>query len=234
MEQRTNFPYGRYAESEYLQWLNHKQVIIVGPAGYLLSQRKGKWIDGHEVVIRINHALPIKFPQDYGSRTDVLYHILSRRNAIKTKKTPLGEQEILLWKKNIKWLVCRHSNLSTRMHVMAPLINSAFPWTCMNYTFYKGLKREIGEKSPNTGITAIMHALQAKVKTLTVVGFDLYESGVYPGYGDAVDNDDARKTNDQWHSSTAQREYLSKVIKRDNRLIIDDTLKGVLSGGQER
>lgn len=233
MEHQTSFPYGRYAESEYLQWLNHKQVIVVGPAGYLLDKGKGSWIDGHEVVVRINHALPIKYSEDYGTRTDVLYHILSKRTKLKTRLPPIGEDEILLWKEHIKWLVCRHSKISTRIHSLAPLIDNAFPWTCMNYTFYKGIKREIGEKAPNTGITAIIHILQAEVKSLTIAGFDLYDSGVYPGYGDAKDNNDARQTNDLWHSANAQKQYLKKVIQRDNRIIIDDVLKGVLDNGHK-
>lgn len=224
----TIFSYGRFGEGEYLRWMDHKNVIIVGPAGYLQGQSLGKWIDSHEIVVRINHALPIKYPEDYGSRTDVLYHILSRRNAI-DKKRPVGRDEILLWQKEgIKWLVCRHSKLSNRVANMGPIIDGAFPWICMSYTFYTDLKRSIGEKAPNTGIAAIMHILSAKVKKLTVVGFDLYASGVYQGYGDIFTNEEARKINDKWHSEKAQREYLKKVVERDNRLVIDDHLKRVL------
>lgn len=224
----TIFPFGRYSEGEYLQWLDHKEVIVVGPAGYLRGQNQGALIDAHQVVVRINHALPIVYPEDYGSRTDVLYHILSRRNA-KDKKRPIGREEILLWQKEgIDWLVCRHSKLSNRVADMGPVIDGAFPWICMSYTFYSDLKRSIGEKAPNTGIAAIMHILSTKVKSLTVVGFDLYATGVYQGYGDIFDNEEARKINDKWHSERAQREYLKSVIQRDNRIIIDDHLRRVL------
>jgi hypothetical protein len=177
----------------------------------------------------VNHALPIEYPDDYGTRTDVLYHILSRLGVNRSKKLTVGPEEIELWKNNIKWLVCRHHSISQRALKMGPVIDSAFPWICMDYSFYKELKRTIGEKAPNTGMAAIMHILLSKVRSLTVVGFDFYRSGVYPGYGDVKKEEDARVVNDRWHSTEAQIEYFKKVVARDNRIIIDSHLKEILA-----
>jgi hypothetical protein len=223
------YDFGRYAESEYLTWLNHKDVIIVGPAGYLQGEGKGAWIDTFDVVVRINHAIPIAFPEDYGSKTDVLYHIFSHRNPEKTSKKLIDQNEVLDWRDaHVKWVVSRHSADSQRIKQIAPIIDSLVPWCCMRHMFYEKLRRSIGDMSPNTGIAAIMHILSTLVRSLTVVGFDLYASGVYQGYGDVGENEDASKINDHWHSQVAQADYLRKIVRRDNRLIIDDHLRAVL------
>lgn len=227
--QYLTYDHGRYSESEYLQSLYHKSVIIVGPAGYLKGQGKGPWIDTFDLVVRVNHAIPIAFPEDYGSRTDILYHILSHRNPEVSGKSLIDRGEVQEWKKaGVKWLVSRHSATSRRVREVGPIINSHLPWCCMHHSFYEGTKRAIGEKSPNTGIAAILHLLSVPIRSLNVVGFDLYASGVYPGYGDVGEGESALQINDRWHSKNAQVEYLKKVLRRDNRLKIDENLKEVL------
>ena len=224
---RLTYPYGRHSESEYLNAIKHKTVIIVGPAGYLQGQGKGAWIDSFDLVARVNHAIPIAFPEDYGSRTDVLYHILSHRGD--NHKKICDRKEIETWRDHgLKWLISRHTAVSKRVRDMGPIINGAFPWACMHHVFYGKLKQAIGSKTPNTGISAIMHMLSVPIKSLTITGFDLYQTGVYPGYGDVQEGEDPRKVNDIHHDVDAQIEYLVRVIKRDNRIHIDDHLKEVL------
>ena len=228
--QYMSYPYGRYTETEYLQTLLNKNVIIVGPAGYLQGKGMGKWIDSFDVVVRINHAVPVAFPDDYGTRTDVLYHILSHRNAAQMSKKLIDREEVLEWKKaGVKWLVSRHSSISKRIQQVAHILDSVIPWCCMHHTFYEKARRTIGEKSPNTGIAAIMHLLSVQIRSLTIIGFDLYASGVYQGYGDVGKNEDASQINDHWHSRDAQIDYLRKLIRRDNRVHIDEHLKEILS-----
>ena len=227
--QYLTYAYGRYTESEYLQSIAHKNIIIVGPAGYLQGQGKGAWIDSFDLVVRVNHAIPIEFPEDYGTRTDILYHILSHRNPALSHKLLIDKEEVIAWKNaGVKWLVSRHSAISKRVQEVGPLIDSLVPWCCMHHTFYEKARRTIGEKSPNTGIAAIMHLLSVPIRSLTITGFDLYASGVYQGYGDVGPNEDSSKINDRWHSKDAQQEYLRKLVQRDNRVKIDAHLKGVL------
>jgi hypothetical protein len=53
----------------------NKRVVIVGPAGYLTGKGNGKLIDEYDIVVRPNYfALPSDMHEDYGSRTDVMYH----------------------------------------------------------------------------------------------------------------------------------------------------------------
>ena len=229
------YPFGRFSEQEYLATLVSKRVIIVGPAAYLQDKHLGKWIDSFDIVVRINHAIPILLPEDYGSRTDVLYHILSHRGVDDANKKLVTRAEVVEWQKNdLKWLVSSHGPLSERVKKMGPIIDSAFPWACVHDRFGESVKRQIGQKSPNTGIIAIMHLLSSTLRSLHVIGFDFYRSGVYSGYGDVKQGEDAKEVNDRWHSIDAQIAFMKRIALRDNRLVIDDVLKAVLSDDQSK
>ena len=222
------YAYGRRAEQEFTDFVRGKNVIVVGPAGYLQGMGNGEWIDSFDMVVRINHAIPIVFPEDYGSRIDILYHIMSHRG--KNGKTLVSRGEILSWKDaGLKWLVVRQSATSNRVRQVEHLINTVVPWSCIHHRFSDNVKRSIREKAPNTGIMAIMHLLNAQVSSVTVTGFDLYASGVYENYGDLKPGEDAKEVNTRWHSIDAQKEYFRHIVKREQRVKIDEKLREVLN-----
>jgi hypothetical protein len=63
------------ADKKYYDYLKGKRIIMVGPAPYLEGKKMGKEIDSYDIVVRINHGILLSKnnPEDYGSRTDVLY-----------------------------------------------------------------------------------------------------------------------------------------------------------------
>lgn len=216
--------YGAWGEGEYLSSLVGKRVIIVGPAGYLQGQGKGEEIDGYDTVVRVNHALPVAYPQDYGSRTDILYHILSHRGG--TAKTIVAKEEIESW--DCEWLVSRHDLRSSRIRTVGQYLQGR-KWTAMSHEFCFTIRKEVGSMSPNTGVSAIAHLLLSDLRSLDVVGFDFYRSGVYTGYGDIQEGERADKVNERWHDTDAQLRYLEVLQRRDNRLVFDDTLKEIIN-----
>jgi len=222
--------YGRLTENEYINFLVGKRIIIVGPAGYLQGKGLGEWIDSFDIVVRINHAIPIKYPKDYGSRTDVLYHILSHRGGDGFHKVLVSKNEILLWKKEkLQWLVSKHEAMSKRIRDMEKIIDGNLQWITLTRMFNRRVRSMVGgSKTPNTGTYAVIHLLEKNIKELQITGFDFYRTGVYTGYGDIKSNEDAIKVNKIWHELEPQVEYFRKIYKRDVRLKIDDTLKGIL------
>jgi hypothetical protein len=180
-------------------------------------------------VVRINHAIPILNTKDYGSRTDILYHILSHRGVEDQNKKLVVREEIEEWKRaGLKWLISSHGPLSKRVKEMGPIIDSAFPWACVHDRFAARVKSQIGSKSPNTGITAILHLLSSQIRSLHIVGFDFYASGVYKGYGDLKEGENALEVNECWHNIPAQINYFRRIILRDSRVYIDECLRKVL------
>src|SRR5262245_53939599 len=71
-------PKESHSEPEYAEFLRDKRVVLVGPGPTVVGTAQGAFIDGHDVVVRLNHALPIPkaMEADVGSRTDILYHNL--------------------------------------------------------------------------------------------------------------------------------------------------------------
>ncbi|NMA23663.1 MAG: hypothetical protein GX938_09200 [Spirochaetales bacterium] len=227
---RKGLPFGMWGEAEYFADLVGKRVVIVGPAGYV--QGMGEVIDSYDVVVRVNHALPIAFPEDYGTRTDVLYHILSHRGG--TSKTVVTQEEVASW--DCEWIVSRHAPRSARIRRVGPYLEGR-KWTAMSHEFFFTVRKEIGSLSPNTGVSAIAHLLLSDLKSLDVIGFDFYRSGVYKGYGDVGEKENALRINENWHDTDAQLRYLAVLQRRDNRLHFDETLKEIINeciGGNSR
>lgn len=63
----------------------YRTCAVVGSSGILLKQRLGSFIDGHDVVIRLNNAKVVGFQDSVGSKTTIafvnsnVYHDCSRR-----------------------------------------------------------------------------------------------------------------------------------------------------------
>ncbi len=222
---RLTYDFGRFAESEYFQDIRGKRIAIVGSAGYLQGLGKGEEIDSYDYVVSINHALPITFPQDYGSRVDILYHILSHRAM--QGKTLVSEEEIIGWKNSIKWLVSRHDVHSERIKALQESLQYGPPWVCIRDTVFRQVRQAV-RKSPNTGLVAIAHLLKSQLKELAVYGFDFYFSGVYEGYGDVKENETALEVNERYHDVESQIKYVDRLRKRDTRLKLDERLISII------
>lgn len=227
----NGLPFGAWGEAQYFSELVGKRVIIVGPAGYLRHKRKGQYIDSFDVVVRVNHALPIQCPIDYGSRTTVLYHILSHRSEMQTGKITVTKEEVASW--DTDWVVSRWDYRSSRIRKVGPYL-AGRKWTAMSHEFFFKVKKDIGALSPNTGVSAIAHLLLSELKSLNVIGFDFYLSGVYDGYGDVRQGEDAKEINKRWHDAEGQLQYLKVLQQRDNRLKFDDVLQGLVDRGMPK
>ena len=231
---------------EYMDLLKDKKVIIVGPSGNLIGKNLGEKIDNYDVVVRLNNSLAIdkKIEVDLGSRTDVLYHISGKLFNIltfvstKVKKKP-GE---ILVDMGVKYIFFKQGWNSkgkrSRKHF----------WEFVNMINIKVspiraillyLKKELNGTDPNMGVLAITHILKSKCKSLTVVGCDFYSGQYYPGYVILPEHYfdfkerrlKAKKGNwkqKQKHSVRLQLFYLDKILKSDNRLILNKELKELI------
>ena len=218
--------------TEYQAYIEGKRVILVGPAGYLQGQGKGNYINSFDVVVRVNHGIFVESRKDYGNRTDVLYHILSRRATDGNHKNMIQHDEVEEWKRlGLLWLVSRHDSRSQRVRNLRDSFNK-LKVTCLDNGFYRRCKNKIRNKAPNTGIITMLHLLECNVKSLHIVGFDFYRSGVYAGYGDVKENECAEVINSRWHDSEAQIEFLREFAPTQENLFLDEVLEGILSKQQ--
>jgi hypothetical protein len=221
--------YGMLIPGVLEDYLEGKKVIVVGPAGYLVGKGMQEYIDSFEVVVRVNHAMPVINTQDYGTRTDLLYHILSRRVEGGKGKATVTREEIAKWKEcGLKYLITRHDQYSKRIRQLKYNL-MLLDWESVGEGFYRQLKRKIGSMNPNTGLLAVMHLFTFQVESVNVIGFDFYRSGVYKGYGDIKEHEDAEEVNRRWHDTNAQLKFLKQVAKEEKRLIFDEVLEGIIN-----
>lgn len=231
MNSYLKFSKGRVDYRYYLDYLANKDVALVGPAGYMVGKKLGAKIDEHEIVIRINHAIPIKHPADYGTKTDVLYHILS--HIVENRKIGLYPQEVRQWQEaGVEWIVSRYrggenNRIKNAITQLELLFNGR--WVSNQHIFKtirdtKGLMNR-QDKIPNTGIIALVELVKAPTKKVTVYGMDLYKSQIYDGYGD-IKPEFAQEHNEKVHDLKAQAIFLDKFLKENkNKCKIDKNFK---------
>lgn len=202
------------SNSDYFNYLKDKRIVIVGPAAYLMGQGRGPEIDSYDVVVRVNHAIPIDHPEDYGTRTDVMYHAMTITALRKELHGPTEDQVILWDNAGISWFVSALEEHMPYVKALKPYFEEAsFNWAALPTKFYDSTKAEIRAKLPSTGVLAITHLLRSKAKSMAIVGFDFYASGIYSGYRGGED----RPVN-KWHDADAQKMYMANLIKRKRKV----------------
>jgi hypothetical protein len=137
--------------ANYIEYLEDKRVIIVGPAPTIEGRNWGKIIDSYDVVVRINNAVAsIKGKEkDYGFRTDINYinrwFYFHKLNTIKDIKS-------------IKYLVTlKNTKRSIDKRVLETIIR------------IPGF---------NMGVVTILDLLKYNIKSLDVCGFSFYSKDI--------------------------------------------------------
>ncbi len=246
--------YGWQHDTEFLKGLAGKKVILVGPAAYMQGSGLGDKIDKHDLIVRMNLSCPIPegLKKDIGSRTDVLYHLLMRRQhrARVSSFKAHDAEEIKKWKtEGVKWVILKNDLKSLEKRggdVMAFMksIKDKINWSNVSGYKYRRLTSRT-RNAPNMGTIAIYHLLLSGLKSLHVVGCDFHQTGYYEGYGGFTEEQAKlgagggpcwgqgrnRPVRNRVHALKGQLDYLNQVINSDRRITIDEHLARVLKGG---
>jgi len=160
---------------EFLDYHVGKSVCIVGCGESVLKHDKGKYIDSHDVVVRINRGYPYeKYRKHVGSRTDVWAFGMGANYKHRSEMEKLfsdRKYSIYLWWAH-SWVQPEIANLPN--HLFIP----------KNYSL--SLSRYFGGMPPTTGVDTIHFYVKAtEYKSLTLLGFDFYKTGYF--FKDIVD-----------------------------------------------
>jgi hypothetical protein len=172
---------------ELMARLSGKRVALVGPAPYREGNGGGEYLDGFDVIARVNEPGLKTAATDYGSRTDIIFHagndtaMQALTESIRKRTTLAGTSTD----------VCVLSRTNT---------GGTLP---VHPVMAQQLAVEIGT-SPNTGMLAAWLLLEyCRVAELHVTGFDWYDCGLskdarhssaYIACGDAVAHADEPPT----------------------------------------
>ena len=162
--------------------LDKKSIAIIGPAPTLVNKNLGNFIDKFDVIIRINEFVSQKLPEDYGSRTDVLFLSLNNQTVEINKKMFLENKDA---GNNIKLIVCPRNSLHVspfheQNFVKDENIFNNFKLININNDFYhigneknSNLEEIIG-CHPTVGTLALALLNDIEIRSLFVGGFSMY------------------------------------------------------------
>ena len=209
---------------EYRQYLENKNVVIVGPAPYMEGSNYGEVINNYDIVVRINKSVPIpeELKCDIGNRTDILY------NCLEPHPDSGGIVDSKMWKsQGVKWISSPYPPIPPFVNDIVRFQNNNtenIPFNIFDGEYYNEIATSLKTR-PNSGILAMADLLCYNIKTLRVLGFTLYKGGYYQQYRpwDEEKVFDIIKRGGNHHQDR-QAPFIASIIKDDSRVIVDEHL----------
>ena len=209
-------------EDNYTKYLKNKSVIIVGPADHVNS---GKFIDSHDVVIRLNKGLKLcEKPEKYGSKTNIMYFADHHSYNGLTKED--------LKKLNFMKFQFPDADNKDYFHSLGKIEYDGYKTIPFSNTIlrtdksYLDFEKEI-QTRPNTGTLAIWDILKYPIKSLYITGITLNTTNYSENYFKTIKNHDhSIKTvnNDKIHGThnlSNMARYYNTLLK-NNKVSYDD------------
>jgi hypothetical protein len=231
------FLMGRYSRQFDSRVLSGKRIAIVGPASSAINTNRGEFIDGYDVVIRVNKSALVvrdgKFKKDIGSKMDILCH-----SFFENEFSGGGPLDFDLY-----------DRLGTK-YVINPI--PTFFGKRVTFNFYKKylLRRTVyslplepyqeavkafGQFRPTTGFCALKLALESDFKELFITGFTFFKTPYGDGYRDslkdvAVNQKYIKDSN--MHSPDIEYEEFKKMLGKNasKNIMVDRDLRLILAG----
>lgn len=197
------------------EYLKNKKVIVVGPSPYLINKNKGDFINSFDVIIRFNKGWKIddNFTNDYGNRTDILWHCM------KTESCGFFKIDDKL-NYGIKWIISQFPRnldyfdadikkfeLDNKERIKFDVFSDLI--------FFLNIQNYLGTR-PNIGVSSIIDLLNYDIKSLHVSGFSFYKDGYF-----FKDDRSLKLTN---HKIEPQIEMLKILNKNIDKLTFDQEI----------
>ena len=219
--------------------IRNKTVAVVGPAPSIIGTDQYGLIESYDVVVRLNHALPVpkKLIRHIGERTDLLYS--------STKIPKSLHPNLTLVSDTIKYLVCPYGPIDPFARYMKNFKDSnkgKIPFHCP-YTKeqHQAIEAKVGTR-PTIGLAAIIHLLEHEIRELYITGLTFYHStpGDEGGYYEEYKNKDDYKGKATAsevmklvkrigvHDMDAHVRYIKNLMKSDPRITCDLAMDHVL------
>lgn len=237
LQQMSTFDFQYEKDVRLEAILTGKRVALIGPAGYLQGRRMGKHFDDYDVVCRVNEVLPFGQENDYGNRTDIIFHCCGK-STMGNFKRGLDRNEFIT--SQILFTVMpqasNHDNPENRDSNFAQM-NKQYNlyYHPSGSKFWENVARLLGS-SPNTGFLAILILLQYDIKELLISGFSFYKerdtdpevihSLAYKQFG----GDDKKKIEVKLHKQQPQIDCLKNfiLVRWKNKVMVDSYMNEII------
>lgn len=212
-----------------------KRIALVGPGRGLMNTRYGAAIGEYDVVCRVNEVFPWEYEEDYGNRTDIIFHSFGG-NTINTltlalERNPFIAQQVKAF--ILPQLSGGHTD-DNRLSSAAEVNRDPqrygrrgqVPIHHCGDDYWQECAEEIGS-TPNTGYMAILLLLKYDITELLICGMDFYADGIehatahYPAYmGWGGDNYKAQFPNNPHDQANQLRHFTEVVLPKHGHKIV--------------
>lgn len=212
------------------EFIRGKRVVVVGPAPSIVHSRQREYIDGFDVIVRINKAVPIPetLHDDIGTRTDVLYNCLNTHEENGGALVP--DQ---LSREGVKYVRCPYPNIKPfKKDIMQArqLQWGSIDLSSVDTAVYTTWQSAMNCR-PNSGIGAILDLLQHPIHQLYITGFTFFKGGYYSAYRPLNEQQVMRRMDKAGnHNQKSQLRYMKARLKSDSRVLMDDALQEIIDG----
>lgn len=249
-----------YEEVENM--IKNKKVIIVGPAEYVMKENGenfGKFIDSHDVVIKINNMIgqPKELDKYYGSRCDILISSFwpqkptAKQDGVEGLSNKYEIEETYKLHKNtifianlygdkfLKEIVGNFKNRPDKSNKFLVFDDKTISKSKKLLNSYEKLPNKTGY---TTGIYAIANILNMKPKTLYVTGITVYldkkYNGHYPFYFNKkiqqritphYDGKNINHNIESGHDIKYEQNVFKKLINNNKIINVDNYIKKLIN-----
>ena len=201
-------------------YLKDKKVLIVGPSENVIKDYDGMSEDNYDIVCKINNHW--MNPLDK-IRTDVVYHCLNIDITSEDSLVYMRDNNIKLVTRN----EIRETTSTTKILRFIEINKKVgLEYYEIPKTFFEKCTDDLG-CNPNTGVLAILHILSMSIESLTVIGFDFYET-LHLGNSNPKTLRKIQQGKVSNHQPKPQLEFIKEVYESDDRLIITGRLKELM------
>ena len=213
-------------ENMFSKMLHNSSVVIVGPSSTIKNSKQGKLIDSHDIIIRLNRAIPIieNLKADIGSKTTIIYTNLNYDEG--TKKHINFKK---FKKNNIKFLCSPYPPIKPFKKDLDRYLTEKhqLPFHHLPIEDYVKTKSVLGCR-PYTGMSAIIDILRNNIKSLYITGIDFYANDYYSEYRNKNTYNLSYIRNNRIHNSRSHLNFIKYISLTNPKVKIDKALQKIV------
>jgi len=213
------------------EWFKSKRVAIIGGADSAFKEKKGAYIDGFDVVVRINKGVEMirDHSQYIGTRTNVLFHCFFEN--VQQSGSPITP---MLWRDYQVERVIKASLKSANtasLNSFYRISNGNVKYSELPPDILDMSSKSINGYVPTTGFLAIHAVLASQPEELFITGITFLKTPHSKDYRD-ISLSDARRLIEihNTHNTDLEFKWFQDVYDRSHgEIAVDKCLAGLLS-----
>ena len=150
------------SKGEFHNYCKGKRIVILGNSKILLKEKKGEFVDNHDIVLRMNMGYPeTRYQEFIGKRTDVWSAAMHSRRVQEYYHYCFIDRKYTLW----PWY--------DKSRMVEELKDNVY---CFSKEHYQTVSKECGSIL-SSGCNILAYFIRnIKYKTLVIMGFDFFQT----------------------------------------------------------